>query len=46
MGPAIFRLTLQAALQRFREDFEREEMEAFTYMDDVSALYGGHAQHG
>ena len=36
MGPAMFCLTLRPGLKRFREEFEREGVEAFAYMDDVS----------
>ena len=36
MGPAMFCLSLRPELKRFREEFEREGVEAFAYMDDVS----------
>ena len=36
MEPAMFCLALRLELKRFREEFEREGVEAFAYMDDVS----------
>ena len=36
MGPATFCLGLRPGLKRFREEFEREGVEAFAYMGDVS----------
>ena len=37
MKPAMFCLALRPGLKRFREEFEREGVEAFAYyMDDVS----------
>ena len=36
IGPAIFCLALRPGLKRSREEFEREGVEAFAYMDDVS----------
>ena len=36
MGAAMFCLALRPGLTRFREEFDREEVEAFAYMDDVS----------
>ena len=36
MGPAMFCLALLPGLKRFRQEFEREGVEAFAYMDDVS----------
>ena len=36
IGPAMFGLALRPGLKRFKEEFERERVEAFTYMDDVS----------
>ena len=35
MGSAVFCLTLRPGLERFREEFEREGVEAFAYMVDV-----------
>ena len=32
----MFCLALRPGLKRFREEFEREGVEAFAYMDDVS----------
>ena len=36
MGPAMFCLALRPGLKRFRQEFEKERMETFAYMDDVS----------
>ena len=36
MEPAMFWLALRPGLKRFREEFKREGVEAFAYMDDVS----------
>ena len=36
MGPAMFCLALRPRLKRFRQEFEREGVEAFAYMDDIS----------
>ena len=36
MGLAMFCLALRPELKRFREEFEREGVEAFAYMDNVS----------
>ena len=36
MGPAMFWLALRPGLKSFREEFEREGVEAFAYVDDVS----------
>ena len=36
MGPAMFFLALRPGLKRFREEFEREGVESFAYVDDVS----------
>ena len=36
MGPAMFILALRPGLKRFRQEFKREGMETFAYMDDVS----------
>ena len=36
MGPAMASVALRPGLKRFREEFEREGVEAFAYMDDVS----------
>ena len=36
LGPAMFCLALRPGLKRFREEFEREGVETFAYMDDVS----------
>ena len=35
IGPATFCLALQPGLKRFREEFEREGVKVFVYMDDV-----------
>ncbi|CAM9775707.1 unnamed protein product, partial [Laminaria digitata] len=36
MRPEMFCLALRQGLKRFRQEFEREGVEAFAYMDDVS----------
>ena len=36
MGPEMFCLVLRPGLNRFREEFEGEGAEAFSYLDDVS----------
>ena len=36
MGPAMFCLGLRPELKRFREEFGREGVKTFAYMDDVS----------
>ena len=36
MGRALFCLALRLGLKHFREEFKREGVEAFAYMDDVS----------
>ena len=36
MEPAMFRLALRPGLKRFRQEFEREGVEAFAYMDNVA----------
>ena len=36
MGPTLFCLALRPGLNRFRDEFEREGVEAFAYMDDFS----------
>ena len=36
MGPAMLCLTLRPGLKRFREEFGREGVKTFAYMDDVS----------
>ena len=36
MEPAMFFFALRPGLRRFREEFEREGVEAFVYLDDVS----------
>ena len=36
MRPAMFCRALRPRLKRFREEFDREEVEAFAYMDHVS----------
>ena len=36
LGSAMCSLALRPGLKRFREEFERKEVEAFAYMDDVS----------
>ena len=41
MGPAMFCLALRPGLKRFRPEFEREGVEAFACMDDVSLGYTG-----
>ena len=35
IGPAMFCLAMRPGLKRFRQEFERETVEAFAYMDDV-----------
>ena len=35
MGPAMFCLALRPGVNRFREEFEAEGVEAFAYVDDV-----------
>ena len=36
MGPGMFCLAFRPGLKRFREEFKKEGVEAFAYMDDVS----------
>ena len=45
MEPAMFYLALRPGLKRFREEFKREGMEAFAYIDCLSGPYGNHGQH-
>ena len=46
MGSEMFCLALRPGLKRFKEEFERERMEAFAYIDDISlSLMGVTAQH-
>ena len=39
MGPAMFCLALRPGLKRFRQEFEREGVEVFAYVDDVSLAF-------
>ena len=41
MGPVVFCLALRPGLKRFRQEFEREGVEAFAHMVDVSLGLAG-----
>ena len=41
MGPAMFCLALRPGLKRFMEEFEREGVRTFAYIDEVSVALMG-----
>ena len=41
VGPAIFFPALRPGLKRFRQEFEREGVKSFAYLDDVSLGFTG-----